>query len=222
MSCIPRTPEYVGVPTLWQSRCARDKYSFGLAMTLVFRCFQLKNSGVFSAARELLSSEIERGLLGLTRDDASYLTTHECELWHWEGDDLHVDLYSRELENKIIKTAQARKKLSRMGVIARRKKQRKEAQTTLSDSADTQSVPKDPQPYGQPIKEYNSLYKELLSNSESLPESTSLTVDKNSREEAAAAVKAIAKCLCDDEEVRAVCDDLFKPLSEEGGKSYGC
>ena len=105
-----KSSDYVGILTKWQLSCAKDKYKFGLGMTLAFRCFFLKNRGVFVKGRAMLECETDRGLAGLTAKEAELILSGDSELWHWEGEELHVDLYSRELQDKMEARTQAAKK----------------------------------------------------------------------------------------------------------------
>ena len=114
-----KIPDYVGILTRWQSTCAKDKYMFGLGMTLAFRCFFMKNKGVFDDGRGLLTSEIERGLMGITEAEAKLILEGDSELWHWTGEKLHIDLYSKELQASMEAKSKAARKAGKASAHVR-------------------------------------------------------------------------------------------------------
>lgn len=85
--------------------CDAGPEAAGVATLLILYCFREMNGGVMQGARGWNSRKwvFTCGLDAAPEGDCA-------ELWHWEGDDLIVDLYSEELERQAVGASEAGKK----------------------------------------------------------------------------------------------------------------
>ena len=103
--------EFVAVPMALREQLAdAPMEQVGMALMLALYCGLQCNGGVIAGAR-LWSSRQTLVRVGLTRIP----TEDAAGLWEWQGDDLHVLLYSTEYERKTL----ARRRAGREAIAAR-------------------------------------------------------------------------------------------------------
>lgn len=191
-----KLPDYVGILTRWQSTCAKDKYMFGLGMTLAFRCFFMKNKGVFQDGREKLNNEIERGLIGVTADEARRILEGDSELWHWEGRNLHIDLYSKVLQESM----EARSRAGKRAVSARWAK-------SVENKSDNTNVCTNVNTFVIQRKKEKDFPSENLSNGGCSPEGTHPAIDDSVSDDDSAPLST--------EETKALFEQIRRDLAAD-------
>ena len=102
-------PPFLAIHTSWREDIAAYPEQVIAALLLAFYCREKMNHGVVEDASELLSNNIKRGLLGLSKEQSEMILKENSRFWHWNGNSLIVDMYSVHYEDKMRKkSAQAK------------------------------------------------------------------------------------------------------------------
>lgn len=79
-----------------------------IAALLMFECHQKSCGNIIKNAKEMIKNTAWRGLLGLPAPKYKKLLEKEAPgMWHWDGNDLVVDLYSNEWEQRRLTNSEA-------------------------------------------------------------------------------------------------------------------
>ena len=130
--------DFVAVPMALREELADAPMEMvGMALMLALYCGMQCNGGVIAGARQWSSRQtlIRVGLTRIPTEDAP-------GLWRWQGDDLHVLLYSVEHERRTV----ARRKAGRDAIAARWNKVKNAELSAGYTNVDTMVNTSNPQP----------------------------------------------------------------------------
>lgn len=126
-ACRNRNDEYVPLMCALQSAISRelaygDSRVPGVNALLLIRCRQCLNGGRIENARAgFLCNELERGGAFLSAKSAAVvLAGDRPPFWHWEGETLVVDSYSRKAEERFLKMRNGGRKGGRASARGRK------------------------------------------------------------------------------------------------------